>query len=102
MERIYGIPVNDIETLKSSNISLKILAERGVETFFTQVFEDNFFHADMHPGNIFIDISKPDDPTYISVDCAIIGTLSDKDQYYLGRNLLAIFRRNYREVAELQ
>ena len=101
MERIYGVPVNDIETLKSSNISLKILAERGVETFFTQVFEDNFFHADMHPGNIFIDISKPDDPTYISVDCAIIGTLSDKDQYYLGRNLLAIFRRNYREVAEL-
>ncbi len=101
MERIYGVPVNDIETLKSSNISLKVLAERGVETFFTQVFEDNFFHADMHPGNIFIDISIPDDPTYISVDCAIIGTLNEKEQYYLGRNLLAIFRRNYREVAEL-
>ena len=101
MEKISGVPVSDIKTLKSSNINLRVLAERGVEIFFTQVFKDNFFHADMHPVNIFIDISKPDDPTYISIDCAIIGTLSDKDQYYLGRNLLAIFKRDYREVAEL-
>ncbi len=101
MERIYGIPVNDIEALKLSNVNLKVLAEKGVETFFTQVFKDNFFHADMHPGNIFIDISKADDPSYISIDCAIIGSLSDEDQYYLGRNFLSIFRRDYREVAEL-
>jgi ubiquinone biosynthesis protein len=80
---------------------LKMLAERGVEIFFTQVFRDSFFHSDMHPGNIFVDISDPDNPSYIGIDCAIIGTLSDFDQYYLARNLLAIFQRNYRECAQL-
>ena len=101
MEKISGIPITDIDTLKSHNTNLKLLAERGVEIFFTQVFKDNFFHADMHPGNIFVDISNPDDPTYISIDCAIIGSLSNTDQYYLARKLLASFKRNYREVAEL-
>jgi len=101
MERISGIPVTDLETLRAKNVDLKLLGERGVEIFFTQVLRDSFFHADMHPGNIFIDASDPADPTYIAVDCAIIGTLSESDQYYLARNLLAIFRRDYREVAEL-
>jgi ubiquinone biosynthesis protein len=101
MERISGVPVTDIETLKALGTDLKLLGERGVEIFFTQVFRDSFFHADMHPGNIFVDATDPGDPTYIAVDCAIVGSLSDSDQYYLARNLLAIFRRDYREVAEL-
>ena len=101
MERISGIPVTDLETLRAKGTDLKVLGERGVEIFFTQVFRDSFFHADMHPGNIFVDASDPADPTYIAVDCAIVGSLSDSDQYYLARNLLAIFRRDYREVAQL-
>jgi ubiquinone biosynthesis protein len=101
MERIAGIPVTDMAELQARGADLKLLAERGVEIFFTQVFRDSFFHADMHPGNIFIDANDPADPTYIAVDCAIIGSLSDSDQYYLARNLLSIFRRDYREVAQL-
>ena len=101
MERIHGVPVTDLERLRAAGTDLKLLAERGVEIFFTQVFRDSFFHADMHPGNIFVDISDPANPSYIAVDCAIIGSLSDFDQYYLARNLLAIFRRDYRECAEL-
>jgi ubiquinone biosynthesis protein len=101
MERIHGVPVTDMDTLQAAGTDLKLLAERGVEIFFTQVFRDSFFHADMHPGNIFVDISDPADPTYIAVDCAIIGSLSDFDQYYLARNLLGIFQRDYHEVAQL-
>ena len=101
MERIAGIPVTDLDSLRAKGTDLKILGERGVEIFFTQVFRDSFFHADMHPGNIFVDATDPADPSYIAVDCAIVGSLSDSDQYYLARNLLAIFRRDYREVAEL-
>lgn len=101
MERIYGIPVTDMDTLRERGVDLKVLAERGVEIFFTQVFRDSFFHADMHPGNIFVDATDPADPNYIAVDCAIVGSLSDSDQYYLARNLLSIFRRDYREVAQL-
>jgi ubiquinone biosynthesis protein len=101
MERIYGVPVTDVARLRAAGTDLKLLAERGVETFFTQVFRDSFFHADMHPGNVFVDISDPADPRYIAIDCAIIGSLSDSDQYYLARNLLGIFRRDYHEVAQL-
>lgn len=101
MERIHGIPVTNLEELRDRGTDLKLLAERGVETFFTQVFRDSFFHADMHPGNIFVDATDPADPRYIAIDCAIIGTLSDFDQYYLARNLLAIFHRDYRECAQL-
>jgi ubiquinone biosynthesis protein len=101
MERIHGIPVTDMDTLRERGVDLKLLAERGVEIFFTQVFRDSFFHADMHPGNIFVNATDPADPSYIAVDCAIIGSLSDSDQYYLARNLLSIFRRDYREVAQL-
>jgi ubiquinone biosynthesis protein len=101
MERISGIPVTDMAALEARGTDLKLLAERGVEIFFTQVFRDSFFHADMHPGNIFVDATDPADPTYIAVDCAIIGSLSDSDQYYLARNLLSIFQRDYREVAQL-
>lgn len=101
MERIDGIPVNDIDALNRQNTNLKILAERGVEIFFTQVFEHNFFHADMHPGNIFVSRSQPESPSYIGVDTAIVGSLSREDQYYLARNLIAMFRRDYRLIAEL-
>jgi ubiquinone biosynthesis protein len=101
MERIHGIPVTDIDALKAQNTNLKLLAERGVEIFFTQVFRDSFFHADMHPGNVFVSREHPGNPKYIGIDCAIIGSLNDFDQYYLARNLLAIFQRDYRLVAEL-
>ncbi|OUS03670.1 ubiquinone biosynthesis regulatory protein kinase UbiB [Gammaproteobacteria bacterium 54_18_T64] len=101
MERIYAAPVTDIDTLAAAGTDFKILAERGVEIFFTQVFDHNFFHADMHPGNIFVDTAKPQQPKYVAIDCAIVGSLSADDQFYLARNLLAIFRRDYRQVAEL-
>lgn len=101
MERIHGIAVSDVALLKQHNIDLKKLAETGVNIFFTQVFEHNFFHADMHPGNIFVSYDRPESPQYIAIDCAIIGSLSKDDQEYLAKNLLAIFKRNYRKVAEL-
>lgn len=101
IERIYATPVTDIAALEQAGTNFKVLAERGVEIFFTQVFEHNFFHADMHPGNIFVDTAKPNQPRYMAIDCAIIGSLSDRDQYFLARILLAIFRRDYRLVAEL-
>lgn len=101
MERIHGIPVTDLPALKEQGVNLRKLAERGVEIFFTQVFRDSFFHADMHPGNIFVSYKDPQNPQYIGIDCAIIGSLSEFDQYYLARNLLAIFQRDYRLVAEL-
>ncbi|MCK5522106.1 MAG: ubiquinone biosynthesis regulatory protein kinase UbiB [Thiomargarita sp.] len=101
MERVSGIPVSDIATLKRQNVDLKHLADIGVEIFFTQVFRDNFFHADMHPGNIFVDTRHPNRPSYIAVDFGIMGTLSTEDQHYLAANFLAFFRRDYHKVAEL-
>jgi ubiquinone biosynthesis protein len=97
MERIHGIPVGEIEQLKVGGANFKVLAERGVEIFFTQVFRDNFFHADMHPGNIFVDL--PD--KYIAVDFGIVGSLSLSDQRYLAENFLAFFNRDYRKVAQM-
>jgi len=97
MERIYGIPVSNVEEIKAQGVSMKQLGERGVEIFFTQVFRDNFFHADMHPGNIFVEPSG----RYISIDFGIVGSLTTEDQRYLAENLLAFFERDYRRVAEL-
>ncbi len=101
MERIHGIPIADVDALRAAGVNMKVLAEKGVEIFFTQVFRDSFFHADMHPGNIFVDVRNPADPRYIAVDFGIVGTLAPDDQSYLARNLLAFFRRDYRQVAEL-
>ena len=101
MERIYGIQVTDLATLADQRTDMKLLAERGVEIFFTQVFRDSFFHADMHPGNIFVSTRTPWNPQYIAIDCGIIGSLTAEDQDYLARNLLAFFKRDYRRVAQL-
>ncbi|MFP3014322.1 MAG: ubiquinone biosynthesis regulatory protein kinase UbiB [Arsenophonus sp.] len=101
MERIYGIPVSDINSLRKHGINMKLLAERGVKVFFTQVFRDSFFHADMHPGNIFINREHPEDPQYISIDCGIVGSLNKEDKRYLAENFIAFFNRDYRKVAEL-
>ncbi|MEE9451643.1 MAG: ubiquinone biosynthesis regulatory protein kinase UbiB [Gammaproteobacteria bacterium] len=101
MERIYGIPIADIDTLKAYGVDMKILAERCVEIFFTQAFRDSFFHADMHPGNIFINHKKVRDPQIILVDFGIMGGLTEEDKYYLTQNMLAFFERDYRLVAKL-
>ncbi len=97
MERISGIPISDIEAIEAAGIDLQGLAERGVEIFFTQAFQHNFFHADMHPGNIFV----ADDGRYIAVDFGIMGSLNPEDQRYLAENFLAFFQRDYHRVAEL-
>ncbi|CNI93430.1 MULTISPECIES: ubiquinone biosynthesis regulatory protein kinase UbiB [Yersinia] len=101
MERIYGIPVSDIAALEEQGTNMKLLAERGVQVFFTQVFRDSFFHADMHPGNIFVSYEHPHDPLYIGIDCGIVGSLNKADKRYLAENFIAFFNRDYRRVAEL-
>lgn len=101
MERIYGIAVSDIAALEANGTNMKLLAERGVEVFFTQVFRDSFFHADMHPGNIFVSFDHPENPLWIGIDCGIVGTLNREDKRYLAENFLAFFNRDYRRVAEL-
>jgi ubiquinone biosynthesis protein len=101
MERIQGVPIGQVQRLKDLGCNMQLLAERGVEIFFTQVFRDNFFHADMHPGNIFVDVKDPTKPRYVAVDFGIMGSLTDADQLYLAQNLLAFFNRDYRKVARL-
>ncbi|WP_264769414.1 ubiquinone biosynthesis regulatory protein kinase UbiB [Coxiella burnetii] len=101
MERIYGIRISNIAELKAANTNLKKLAEYGVEIFFTQVLRDSFFHADMHPGNLFVDVTDPENPKYLGVDFGIMGALSPQDQRYIAENLLAFFKRDYRQVAIL-
>jgi len=101
MERIMGIEIYNIDALKAAGFNMKKLAERGVEIFFTQVFRDSFFHADMHPGNIFVSTKNLENPQYIAVDFGIVGSLNTKDQRYLAENMLAFFKRDYQRVAEL-
>ena len=101
MERIFGIQISDKKELKKHNINIKRLAEKGTEIFFTQVFQHNFFHADMHPGNIFVSYENPEDPKYCAVDFGIMGSLSESDQKYLALNFQAFFQRDYKKVAEL-
>ena len=100
-ERVYGIPIGDIEALKAQNVNLERLAEMGVEIFFTQIFKHSFFHADMHPGNIMVDATDPENPKYVAIDFGIMGTLSQDDQRYLADNFLAFFNHDYHRVAEL-
>ncbi|MDJ0918304.1 MAG: ubiquinone biosynthesis regulatory protein kinase UbiB [Woeseiaceae bacterium] len=100
-ERIFGIQISDMKTLKQKDVNLKVLAENGVEIFFTQVFRHNFFHADMHPGNIFVLADDPDKPKYAAVDFGIVGTLNPEDKEYLAGNFLAFFDRDYHQIAKL-
>ena len=101
MERVGGLPVNSIASFKENNVDLRKLAHLGVEIFFTQVFEHNFFHADMHPGNVFVDITNPERPTYIALDCAVVGSLNEEDRLYLAKNIYSFFHRDYMEIARL-
>ncbi len=101
MERVSGLPVGDVETLREHGVNLKKLARRCVRVFYTQVFRDNLFHADMHPGNILVDASDPDDPTYIAMDFGIVASLSPEDLYYIAENFKALFNQDYRRVAAL-
>jgi ubiquinone biosynthesis protein len=101
MERIHGVIVNDVAELRARGADIPKLAQNGVEIFFTQVFRDNFFHADMHPGNIFVQVEDPQNPRYAAVDFGIVGTLRQRDQHYLAENFLAFFDRDYARVAAL-
>ncbi|HUL46541.1 MAG TPA: ubiquinone biosynthesis regulatory protein kinase UbiB [Steroidobacteraceae bacterium] len=101
MERIHGVPISDLAALKAAGTNIPRLAENGVRIFFTQVFRHNFFHADMHPGNIFVLVDDPQRPRYAAVDFGIVGTLDPRDQHYLAENFLAVFDRDYRRVAQL-
>ena len=101
MERIHGIPIADVAALEKAGVNMKVLAEKGVEIFFTQVFRDSFFHADMHPGNIFVSRENPQNPQYIAIDFGIVGTLNQEDKRYLAENFIAFFNRDYRKVAQL-
>ncbi|MEE8237663.1 MAG: ubiquinone biosynthesis regulatory protein kinase UbiB [Gammaproteobacteria bacterium] len=101
MERISGIPISDIDELRARGTNIARLAENGVEIFFTQVFQHNFFHADMHPGNIFVDVEDPEQPRYVAVDFGIVGSLSARDRHYLAANFLAFFQRDYYRIAKL-
>ena len=101
MQRMQGIPISRIDALLEAGIDLKRLSRDGVEIFFTQVFRDGFFHADMHPGNIFVAADGPNKGRYIALDFGIVGSLSEEDKNYLAQNFLAFFRRDYRRVAQL-
>jgi len=101
MERVGGVPVRDIDELKRRGVDLERLAVRGIRVFYTQVFQDNLFHADMHPGNIRVDTTDPANASFIALDFGIVGSLTPDDLYYIGENFLAIFNRDYRRVAEL-
>jgi ubiquinone biosynthesis protein len=101
MERIRGVPISDMARLRELGTNIPLLAENGVKIFFTQVFRHNFFHADMHPGNIFVLVDDPARPRYAAVDFGIVGTLDARDQKYLAENFLAVFDRDYRRVATL-
>jgi len=101
LEKIDGIPCTDIESMEKINIDKKILAENGVLIFLDQVFRDNFFHADMHPGNIFVSKKNPNNPSYIAIDCAISGSLSNTERFMIARMLQSVIRKNYKDLAKL-
>ena len=101
MERVHGIPADDVVALDKAGIDRRRLAEKGVRLFYEQVFRDNFFHADAHPGNIWVDPTRTRDPRFIALDFGIMGSLPDQDQYWLAENFIAMFERNYRRIAEL-
>ena len=100
-ERITGVPISDIETFDRLGMDRKDLAEKGLTIFFTQVFRDNFFHADMHPGNVFVETLNPTSPRYIALDCAIMGELSKSDQMTVARMLLAVMNSDFMQLIQI-
>lgn len=100
-ERIVGAPVSDLATFERLGMDRAKLAEKGLTIFFTQVFRDNFFHADMHPGNVFIETLNPAEPRFIALDCAIIGELSDTDRLIIARILLAVIQSNFSQLIQI-
>jgi ubiquinone biosynthesis protein len=101
MERMKGLPISQVDALRAAGVDIPQLAKDGVTLFFTQVFRDGFFHADMHPGNIQVSIEPETMGRYISLDFGIVGTLTEYDKEYLAQNFSAFFRRDYKRVAEL-
>ncbi len=101
LERVRGIPVDDLAALDAAGIDRVALAEKGVRLFYTQVFRDNFFHADAHPGNIWVDAARRENPRFIALDFGIMGSLSERDQFWLAENFMAMFERDYRRIAQL-
>jgi len=101
LERVSGIGSDDVAALTEAGIDLSKLAAKGVRLFYTQVFRDNFFHADAHSGNIWVDATRKDNPRYIALDFGIVGQLDQRDQYYLAENFMAMFKNDYRRIAEL-
>ena len=101
MERVSGVPINDIQGLRDHGVNLDRLARIGIRIFYTQVFRDNLFHADMHPGNILVDVSDPENASYIALDFGIVASLAPTDLYYIAENFLALFNRDYFRVAQL-
>jgi ubiquinone biosynthesis protein len=101
MERVSGVPVNDIQGLRDAGVNLERLAKIGIRVFYTQVFRDNLFHADMHPGNILVDVTDPENASYIALDFGIVASLTPKDLYYISENFMALFNRDYFRVAQL-
>ncbi|MDO8330065.1 MAG: AarF/UbiB family protein [Fluviicoccus sp.] len=100
-ERIYGVPVSDHATFDRLGVNRKVLAEKGLTVFFTQVFNHNFFHADMHPGNIFVETTDPANPRYIALDCAIMGELSDKDHLTVARLMMAVMQHDFNQLIDV-
>jgi ubiquinone biosynthesis protein len=101
MERVSGVPINDIQGLRDAGVNLERLAQIGIRVFYTQVFRDNLFHADMHPGNILVDVTDPENASYIALDFGIVASLTPKDLHYISENFMALFNRDYFRVAQL-
>ncbi|APG03452.1 ubiquinone biosynthesis regulatory protein kinase UbiB [Luteibacter rhizovicinus DSM 16549] len=101
LERVYGVSADDIAAIDAAGLDRKHLAEKGVRLFYEQVFRDNFFHADAHPGNIWVDLSRVDEPRFIALDFGIMGSLPEADQYWLAENFIALFERDYARIAQL-
>ncbi|WP_407069826.1 ubiquinone biosynthesis regulatory protein kinase UbiB [Luteibacter sahnii] len=101
LERVHGVSADDIAAIDAAGLDRKRLAEKGVRLFYEQVFRDNFFHADAHPGNIWVDLGRIDEPRFIALDFGIMGSLPEADQYWLAENFIALFERDYARIAQL-
>ena len=101
MQRMQGLPISHVDELRAAGVDIPALARAGVEIFFTQVFRDGFFHADMHPGNILVETEGENIGRYVALDFGIMGTLNETDKHYLAQNFLAFFNRDYKRVAEV-